>query len=116
MMTAAIVVPGEIRILLNHIYEFKKGIRNMVLHTTHKKYMEFAVKRLENQNIPYYVQLVSPTKINLYFGKSECLETVRQIIDKPLNQLTPEEDFILGTMLGYDICQQCKRFCRRKGA
>ena len=23
------IIPGEIRIFLNHIYEFKKGIRNM---------------------------------------------------------------------------------------
>ena len=29
--------------------------------------------------------------------------------------LTPEEDFILGAMLGYDICQQCKRYCNKKG-
>ena len=26
-------VPGEIRIFLNHVYEFKKGVRNMVLYT-----------------------------------------------------------------------------------
>ena len=25
-------VPGEIRIFLNHVYEFKKGVRNMVLY------------------------------------------------------------------------------------
>ena len=27
------IIPGEIRIFLNHIYEFKKGVRNMVLYT-----------------------------------------------------------------------------------
>ena len=31
------------------------------------------------------------------------------------NQLTPEEDFILGAMLGYDLCAQCERYCKRKG-
>ena len=36
------------------------------------------------------------------------------MVDKPLNQLTPEEDFILGAMLGYDICAQCERYCARK--
>ena len=25
------IIPGEIRIFLNHIYEFKKGIRNLSL-------------------------------------------------------------------------------------
>ena len=36
------------------------------------------------------------------------------MITKPLNQLTPEEDFILGAMLGYDIRVQCERYCERK--
>ena len=36
------------------------------------------------------------------------------IIIRPLNQLTAEEDFILGAMLGYDLCQQCKRYCSKK--
>mgnify|MGYP000851600869 len=39
---------------------------------------------------------------------------MRHIITRPLNQLTAEEDFILGTMLGYDLCQQCKRYCNKK--
>lgn len=42
------------------------------------------------------------------------MEAIRHIITRPLNQLTPEEDFILGAMLGYDICQQCKRYCGKK--
>ena len=36
------------------------------------------------------------------------------MVTRPLNMLTPEEDFILGAMLGYDICAQCKRYCDRK--
>ena len=32
-------VPGEIRIFLNHVYEFKKGIRNMVLYTMNKEHV-----------------------------------------------------------------------------
>ena len=32
-MTTERIIPGEIRIFLNHIYEFKKGVRNMVLYT-----------------------------------------------------------------------------------
>lgn len=36
------------------------------------------------------------------------------MVTRPLNLLTPEEDFILGAMLGYDICAQCKRYCTRK--
>lgn len=107
-------VPGEIRIFLNHLYEFKKGIRNMVLHTMNKEYEAFAVQRLKSQNIGYLVQPVDCSKINLYFGKKECLNVVKLLMDRPLNLLTPEEDFIVGAMLGYDICQQCKRFCGKK--
>jgi hypothetical protein len=42
------------------------------------------------------------------------MEAIRLIVTRPLNQLTPEEDFILGAMLGYDICAQCERYCKRK--
>lgn len=107
-------VPGEVRIFLNHIYEFKKGVRNMVLYTMNKEYEEFAVRRLKNQNICYLTQEVSDNKINLFFGKKECMNAIRHFINRPLNRLTPEEDFILGAMLGYDICLQCKRFCGKK--
>ena len=107
-------IPGEIRIFLNHIYEFKKGIRNMVLYTINKKYEGFAVRRLEKQNICFLKQEVNAHKINLSFGKKECLDAVKFMLNRPLNLLTPEEDFILGAMLGYDICRQCERYCSRK--
>ena len=109
------IIPGEIRIFLNHIYEFKKGVRNMVLYTMSKEHEEFAIRRLKNQKISYMIQEVGTNKINLFFGKAECMEAMRHIIIRPLNQLTAEEDFILGAMLGYDLCQQCKRYCSKKG-
>ena len=108
------IIPGEIRIFLNHIYEFKKGVRNMVLYTMSKEHEEFAIRRLKNQKISYMIQEVGTNKINLFFGKAECMEAMRHIIIRPLNQLTAEEDFILGAMLGYDLCQQCKRYCSEK--
>ena len=37
-------VPGEIRIFLNHVYEFKKGVRNMVLYTMNKEHEAFAAE------------------------------------------------------------------------
>lgn len=43
-----------------------------------------------------------------------CLETVATFIHKPLNELSAEEDFMLGAMLGYDIAGQCERYCKRK--
>lgn len=106
--------PVELKVFLNHIYELKKGVRQMVLYTANRKIEDFAVKRLKSQRINYIIQSVDDESINIFFGKPECIDAIRMIIDRPLNKLTPEEDFILGAMLGYDICAQCKRFCTRK--
>ena len=96
-------VPGEIRTSLNHVYDIKKGIRPMVLYTMNKEHEAFAIQRLEKQNISYLIQEVNTNKINLFFGKAECMEAIRHIIIRPLNHLTPEEDIILDAMLRYNI-------------
>ena len=105
---------NDMKVLMNHIYEYKKGVRRMVLFTFNKRYEEFARKRLERQNIHYLIQPVGNDRLNLYFGRKECLDAIRLMVRRPLSQLTPEEDFILGAMLGYDICAQCERYCERK--
>ena len=107
-------IPTEMNVLMNHIYEYTKGVRRMVLFTFNKKYEQFAVTRLQHQNIKYFIQPAGNESINLFFGREECLDAIRLMINRPLNELSPEEDFILGTMLGYDICRQCERYCDRK--
>jgi hypothetical protein len=106
---------ATLKVLMNHIYELHKGVRHMVLFTCNKKYSELAIQRLESQGIPYLLQPAGQQNLNVYFGRRECLEAIRLIVTRPLNQLTPEEDFILGAMLGYDLCAQCERYCKRKG-
>ena len=113
-MTTTTKIPTEILVLMNHIYELNKGVRQMVLFTCKKKYGKLAVERLESQGIPYVLQSAGQQNLNVYFGRRECLEAIRLIVTRPLNQLTPEEDFILGAMLGYDLCAQCERYCKRK--
>ena len=108
------VMPVDMKVLMNHIYEYKKGVRHMVLYTFNRRYEEFAIRRLERQGISYIVQPVRNDRLNLFFGKKECLDAIRMMVTRPLNQLSPEEDFILGAMLGYDICAQCERYCERK--
>lgn len=105
---------SDMKVFLNHTYEFKKGVRQMVLYTMNKRNLDFAEKRLRNQRINYVIQSVDGERINLFFGKDECINAIRMIVTRPLNQLTPEEDFILGAMLGYDICGQCRRYCSKK--
>ena len=108
------MMPTDMKVLMNHIYEFKKGVRQMVLFTFNKKYEDFALDRLRRQNIDYIIQPVGNSRLNLFFGKRECMEAIRLMVTRPLNKLTPEEDFILGALLGYDICSQCERYCERK--
>lgn len=117
MRTDAIVteiLPPDMKVLMNHIYEYKKGVRQMVLFTFNKRYENYATARLKRQNISYILQPVGNDRINLFFGRKQCLEAIRLMVTRSLSQLTPEEDFILGAMLGYDICAQCERYCERK--
>lgn len=117
MRTDAIVteiLPPDMKVLMNHIYEYKKGVRQMVLFTFNKRYENYATARLKRQNISYILQPVGNDRINLFFGRKQCLEAIRLMVTRPLSQLTSEEDFILGAMLGYDICAQCERYCERK--
>lgn len=104
----------EMLVLNNQIYEYKKGVRRMVLYTCDQRYQDAAVARLRHQNIKYLIRPVGNGCMNLFFGRDECIEAVKLMVDRPLSELTPEEDFILGAMLGYDICVQCERFCDRK--
>ena len=55
-MTTTKTIPTEIKVLMNHIYELNKGVRQMVLFTCNKKYGQLAVERLESQGIPYVLQ------------------------------------------------------------
>ena len=107
-------IPAELKVLMNHIYEYKKGVRRMILFTCNRRYEAFATQRLSRQAIDYVVQPAGKENVNVYFGRRECLDAIRLFVTRPLNELSPEEDFILGAMLGYDICAQCERYCDRK--
>ena len=113
-MTSEAMSPA-MKVLMNHIYEYKKGVRRMILFTCNRRFEAFATNRLCRQSIDYVVQPAGKENVNVYFGRKECLDAIRLFVTRPLNELTPEEDFILGAMLGYDICAQCERYCERKG-
>lgn len=116
LMTAADISLTNLRVFLNYIYELKKGIRRMALFTTSARHRSFIENRLESQDMDFVVQEVNTFNINVYFGARECIDVVRCIVDRPLNELSPEADFMLGAMLGYDIRVQCLRYCGRKSA
>lgn len=97
-------------IFYHHIYEYLKGIRNLILHTTVKADIPLMVKKLNSEGISYLIMPVDSEKINIFFGDVECIEVIKSIGKNNLGEYTPEEDFMLGIMLGYDRRKQCLRF------
>ncbi len=85
----------------------------MVLHTMSVALQDKVIQKLENNSIAYYIQPVTVEKINVFFGAKECVEVVKHWNLKSLSDSTPEQDFILGMMLGYGRLQQCNRYLDR---
>lgn len=105
-----------LRFLANHLYEYRKGVRRMFMMTLAPDEAAAVRQRLDREQIAYHVHEVAATKVNLLFGHSAWVETASRIVTKPLSQLTPAEDFMLGTLLGYDPEQQCRRYLARAAA
>ena len=102
-------------VFCHHIYEYKKGLRNLVLHTLPATARPGVERKLTTCGIDYLIHPLGEKRINVFFGAAECVDVVRRI-DKPLlRDYTPEEDFMLGIMLGYDRLRQCGRFLERCG-
>jgi len=96
--------------LVHRLYEYRKGVRQLFMMTMTAQEATEVVTRLRTESIEHHAQPVSPKKVNVFFGRKACVQLVRHMVTKPLCRLTPEEDFILGTLLGYDREQQCLRF------
>ncbi len=101
-------------VLTHHIYEYKKGLRNLVLHTTDAMLEDVVISRLEKHEIPYIIEKVGEKSINIFFGNSICIDVLKYIKTSDLSTLSDEEDFMLGIMLGYDRLKQCERYVGRK--
>lgn len=104
-----------LRLFHHHVYEYGRGVRALFLMTISRDEMVLVVAKLRNQGIDHFVQEVSRAKVNLFFGRPAFVAVARAFVTRPLNVLTPEEDFMLGTLLGYDREQQCRRFLARTG-
>lgn len=106
----------DLKVFHHHIYEYKKGIRNLILTTEKSSYRDHIETRLAHENIDYVVQEVNTDKINVFFGAKDCVDVVKTFVAKKLNELTPEQDFILGIMLGYNRLKQCGRYLKIKSS
>ena len=102
------------QVFIHHIYELKKGLRRLVLHTCLTEEIPFVEAKLKRDNITYLLHPVSEQKINVFFGEKVCIEVLRKFSTLRLHRLTDQEDFILGTLLGYDLKLQCRRFLKKR--
>lgn len=96
------------------VYEFQKELRDLCLFTCSAEFEEKIKNTLEKQSISYLMCPLENDKINIFFGMPECIEIVKNFSCDRLNELSHEEDFILGMMLGYGKKQQYERYINRK--
>lgn len=54
------ILPADLKVFLNHVYEYKKGVRRMVLYTVNRKYEAFATSRLRSQHIDFLTKVSHP--------------------------------------------------------
>ncbi|MDX8337082.1 MULTISPECIES: DUF2023 family protein [Cetobacterium] len=102
------------QVFIHHIYEYEKGIRNLILHTISEDLLDFVEKRLQLKKIDYKIYKIKNGRYNIFFGDSSCIDVIKKINKSNLSDYTPEEDFILGIMLGYDRKKQCERYINFK--
>lgn len=102
----------ELEVFHNHIYEYKKGVRPLILMTEKDTYQKTIEERLKKENIDYVIKPVTTHKINVFFGAKQCIDVVKTFNER-LDKLTPEQDFMLGIMLGYEKVAQCARYIEK---
>ncbi len=105
---------SDLKVFCHHIYEYKKGLRNLILTTEKVSNKDYITARLEKEQIPYIIHPAGERTINVFFGNEDCIKVVATF-DKHLNKLSNEQDFMLGIMLGYDKILQCQRYLKRLG-
>jgi hypothetical protein len=106
----AFIHNGHLKVLNHHIYEYLKGLRSLALQTLPDEYESWITSRLKQFGIDYQIYHAGTRNINVFLGDSVCLQIIRKIGKLDLSSYTPEEDFMLGIMLGYGRRQQFKRY------
>jgi len=107
------VSAARLGVFANHVYEYRKGVRGMVLFTADADDLPMIEARLEALGIDRFVQRVGDRKANIAFGKPALVAVARRLMAEPLNRLSPERDFMLGSLLGYDAETRCRRYLER---
>lgn len=86
----------------------------MVLSTAPRSERGAVEERLEKENLAYLIRKNGDNKINIFFGNPVSINVVKTFDLCSLSELSDEQDFLLGIMLGYDSLKQCERYLVRK--
>jgi hypothetical protein len=95
------------------LYEHSRGLRDLALYTTYPDQQADVTRELELEGVAYWFRPLEDGRLNVYFGHRACIDVIRSFGECPHFRLTPEQDFMLGIMLGYDRTRQCERFLAR---
>lgn len=106
----------ELDLFIHMIYELDKGVRVLSLLTTSMDNEDAIKEKLDECGYKYMIEHLNNKMINVYFGTEESILVVRSFNKSSLTHLSPEEDFILGILLGYNTEKQCTRYLTRKSA
>lgn len=97
--------------LLSHsIYEIRKGVRRLAMVTVNRLQLPQAQAKLNRAGIPYVILKTHGVQANIFLGCASCIAVLQSFGEQNLSRFTPEQDFILGSFLGYDLSQQCQRY------
>lgn len=96
------------------LYEHSRGLRDLALYTIAPEQQAAVERELAQEGVAYLFRPLEDGRLNVYFGHPACVEVVRSFGACPHCRLTPEQDFMLGIMLGYDRTRQCERFLARR--
>lgn len=96
------------------LYEHGRGLRDLALYTLDPSQQEMVGEELRREQVAYLFRPIEDGRVNVYFGHRACVEVVESFGTCPHCYLTPEQDFLLGIMLGYDRTRQCERYLKRR--
>jgi len=96
------------------LYEISRGLRDLALYTIQPEDQNMIEAELLREGIAYMFRPIEDGRVNVYFGHQACIDVVETFGGCAHCQHTPEQDFILGIMLGYDRTRQCERFLERR--
>lgn len=89
-------------VLIHMLYELDKGIRYLALITVESENVDIFLQIISQRGYSMFMQRLTHNT-NIYFGSEATINVIKIIADKKLSETTPEEDFIIGACLGYDI-------------